>query len=73
MKTSNPLRKVALLGGMGYLIIFITGIFANFFILESLVEQGSAQGTAENMMSNPLELCDIWCSIISLVRYFGIN
>lgn len=30
------MRKLALIGGIGYLIIFITGIYANFNVLESL-------------------------------------
>lgn len=49
MKTPNPLRRIALIAGIGYLIIFITGIFANFFILESLVVQDDASATFRNI------------------------
>ena len=29
-------RNISIIAGIGYLIIFITGIFANFFVVESL-------------------------------------
>lgn len=48
------LRKAAVIAGFGYLIIFITGIFSNFFVLESLVVTGNAAKTANNIMGNDL-------------------
>ena len=36
MKTESRNRGLALLAGLGYLIIFFTGIYANFYVLESL-------------------------------------
>jgi len=42
-------KKIALIAGIGYLVIFITGIYANFFILESLVVPGDAAATTENL------------------------
>ena len=45
----HHLAKVA---GFGYLIIFITGIFANFFVLENLVVAGDAEMTARNIIEN---------------------
>lgn len=38
--------------GYGYLIIFICGIFANFFVLESLIIAGNAAATANNIIAN---------------------
>jgi hypothetical protein len=45
-------RKIALFAGIGYLIIFITGIFANFFVLENLLVSEDAVATADNFMKN---------------------
>lgn len=56
MQNINPLRKVALIGGTGYLIIFVTGIFANFFVLESLVDANNAKATLENLVTNTTQL-----------------
>lgn len=48
----NSLMKISKIAGSGYLIIFISGIFANFFVLESLIVAGDAAGTAANIMEN---------------------
>lgn len=48
----NSLNKIARLAGLGYLVIFISGIFANFFVLESLVVWDDAKTTVENIMEN---------------------
>jgi hypothetical protein len=45
-------RKIARVAGLGYLIIFITGIFSNFFVLESLIVSGDAVATATNISGN---------------------
>lgn len=37
------MRKLALIGGIGYIIIFITGIYANFNVLEPLRSQDMVQ------------------------------
>lgn len=51
--TSNiSLPKAARFAGIGYLIIIITGIGANFFVLENLVVQGNADATANNILAN---------------------
>ena len=47
-------RKAARVAGFGYLIIFITGIFSNFFVLESLIVPGDAAKTANNIVGNDL-------------------
>jgi hypothetical protein len=48
------LRRIALFAGIGYLVIFITGIFANFFVLENLLVQGDAVATVRNIAENEL-------------------
>jgi hypothetical protein len=48
------LRKAARVAGFGYLIIFISGIFANFFVLQSLIVPGDAAATANNIMASEL-------------------
>lgn len=40
------------LAGLGYLVIFFTGFYANFAILESLVVAGDALATADNITAN---------------------
>ncbi len=42
-------RTAALIAGVGYLVIFVLAIFANFFVLEGLVESGDAAVTAANI------------------------
>jgi hypothetical protein len=48
------LRKAARVAGLGYLIIFISGIFANFIVLQSLIVPGDAATTANNIMANEM-------------------
>ena len=42
-------RTAALIAGIGYLVIFVLAIFANFFVMEGLVESGDAAATAANI------------------------
>lgn len=42
-------RQAALVAGFGYVGIFVLAIFANFFVLERLVETGDAAATASNI------------------------
>jgi hypothetical protein len=51
----KALKKTARLAGAGYLVIFITGFFANFFVLEGLVVEGNAQATSENILANLMQ------------------
>lgn len=51
----KALQKTARLAGAGYLVIFITGFFANFFVLEGLVAEGNAQVTSENILANLMQ------------------
>jgi len=46
------MRKIAIAGGIGYVIIFITGIFANFFVLEALKVKGDSTQTFINIQEN---------------------
>lgn len=48
----NSLKTISKIAGFGYLIIFITGFFSNFFVLESLIAPGDAATTANNIMGN---------------------
>ena len=45
-------RKAARVAGFGYLIIAILAIFANFFVLESLIVPGDAATTADNILAS---------------------
>lgn len=47
------LSKIA---GLGYLIIFITGIYSNFFVLEGLVVPGDIAATTENVIQGEMQL-----------------
>jgi hypothetical protein len=42
-------RRAALIAGVGYLAIFVLAIFANFFVVNGLVESGDAAATARNI------------------------
>lgn len=50
MNTAYSPRTIALIGGIGYLIIFFTGIFANFFVVEGLVVKEDATTTFTNIV-----------------------
>ena len=45
----TSLHRISRLAGIGYLIIFITGIFANFFVIEGLVVPGDGTETLQNI------------------------
>lgn len=42
-------RRAAQSAGAGYLVIFVLAIFANFFVVNGLVETGDAAATARNI------------------------
>ncbi|MCG6975545.1 MAG: DUF4386 domain-containing protein [Acidiferrobacterales bacterium] len=52
----TSLNNIAKIAGAGYLVIFISGIFANFFVLEGLVVAGDAAATATRIMDNGSQL-----------------
>jgi Domain of unknown function (DUF4386) len=45
-------RQAALIGGVGYLVIFVLAVFANFFVRTGLVESGDAAATAMNIQDS---------------------
>ena len=45
-------NKAAKIAGIGYVIIFVLGIFANFFIFTDLIVKGDATATANNILAN---------------------
>lgn len=45
-------RRAALIAGVGYLVIFVLAIFANFFVVNGLVESGDAAATARNIVDS---------------------
>ncbi len=47
------LSHTARLAGLGYLIIFFTGFFANFHILEGAWAKGDSTATIANILSSP--------------------
>src|SRR5258706_7600265 len=46
------LRNAARIAGFGYLMVFILGIFGNFFVFEKLIVPGDAVTTANNIIAN---------------------
>lgn len=46
------MRKLAILGGIGYLVIFLTGIYANFFVLEELKSPINILETTDNIIQH---------------------
>ncbi len=48
----NSAKMTAKISAYGYLVIFILGMFANFFVLETLIVPGDAAATANNIASN---------------------
>jgi len=57
MNTKNKklsFSQITKIAGIGYLIIFITGIYANFFVLENLIVQNNSSATVSNILSNEL-------------------
>ena len=47
------LKTIARLTGIGYLLIFVTGFFGNFYVLEQLISPGDSTTTLINILNNP--------------------
>ncbi|MBT7430075.1 MAG: DUF4386 domain-containing protein, partial [Ilumatobacter sp.] len=45
-------RRAAQIAGAGYVLLFVLGIFANFFVREGLIVNGDAQATAANIVES---------------------
>ena len=63
------MRKIALLGGIGYLVIFVTGIFANFFVLEELKVVGDEKMTFLNFVNNQSLVVMAFIAFIGMVVF----
>ena len=63
------MRKLALLGGLGYVVIFITGIFANFFVLEELKVAGDEAMTFQNFADNQTLVMQAFVAFIAMVVF----
>ncbi|MCF8395215.1 MAG: DUF4386 domain-containing protein [Melioribacteraceae bacterium] len=51
----KELNIIARLTGLGYLIIFITGFYANFFVLEGMLIDGDISQTTTNILNNSIK------------------
>lgn len=49
---NGSLRTYALIAGVGYVALFVLGIFANFFVREGLIVGGDASQTAANVLES---------------------
>ncbi len=50
----ESLNKIAKITGIGYLVIFITGFYSNFFVIQNLIAPGEAELTVKNIIENEL-------------------
>jgi hypothetical protein len=78
-------HKAARIAGVLYLIIIITGIFAEFFVRSSLIVAGDATATANNIMASEglfrigiasdliMIMCDVALALIFYVLLKPIN
>ena len=80
-----PTLIYARVAGLGYLIIIVTGIFAEFFVRSSLIVPGDAAATAANIVGSELlfrasiasELvmltCDVLVALALYVVFRGVD
>jgi len=54
IKSNLSINSFAKITGIGYLIIFVTGFFSNFFVLENIVVWEEAEKTLQNLTSNEM-------------------
>ena len=48
----NNLQTISKITGFGYLVIFVTGFFSNFFVLENMLVPGDGAMTVANILNN---------------------
>lgn len=65
----DSLNKIARIAGIGYLVIFVTGIFANFFVLESIVVPNDANATYNNIVKNTTQFRVGFLSFVIMVVF----
>lgn len=63
------MRNTAIIGGLGYIVIFITGIFANFFVLEELNVAGDNPATFDNIQSNTSLFIQALAAFVGMVIF----
>ena len=61
------LRQAAIVAGFGLLIMMIPGLFANFFVLESLIVPGDVATTTNNILANESLFRIAICSFIIVI------
>ncbi len=61
------MRKISIIGGIGYVVIFITGIFANFSVLESLRREDPISTLNNIQDSNELYLQGVFAFLIMVI------
>ena len=62
----ESLRRYAIIAGIGYVILFALGVFANFFVREGLIVAGDATQTAVNIGESE------WLFRVGLVSFMVI-
>lgn len=50
----GSMKYILRLSGLGYLVIFLTGFFSNFYVLENLFVLGNAEATLNNIIENEM-------------------
>jgi len=50
------MKQLARISGVSYLIIFLAGFYANFAVLESLIDKNNSAITATNFINNHIQL-----------------
>ncbi|QQX75285.1 MULTISPECIES: DUF4386 domain-containing protein [Aequorivita] len=50
------MKQLARISGIAYLMIFLAGFYANFAVLESLIDKNSSAITASNFINNHIQL-----------------
>lgn len=63
---AGSMRRYAIIAGIGYVLLFALGIFANFFVREGLIVAGDATQTAANIGESE------WLFRIGLVSFMII-
>jgi len=83
--TEISTRKAARVAGLGYLIIIIAGIFAEFFVRANLIVPGDAATTANNIMASAwlfrigiasdliMLMCDVVLALALYVLLIPVN
>ena len=63
------LRQAALVAGVGYLIVFILGFFANDFALANIIREGDASTAANNIRASEFlfrKITGIWLFLMTV-------